>query len=93
LAAEGIMPLRVLLAIMRWHYRARRYDAAERVASLAAPFVHARLRPATVAVAPSLQEMLLRATDAELAVFAEQADHLADLAEGGLGKVKPRGSV
>ena len=86
-------PKDVLLNVMWRHYRARRYDEAARVASLVAPFVHPRLSSSTVEVKPSLREMLLQATDEELAAFAEEADAVADLAKADLARTKPRGSA
>jgi hypothetical protein len=79
----------VLLDIMRRHYKARRWAEAERTAALVAPFVHPRLSCSSVTVKPSLQEMLMQATDEELAEFAEEAD-LADLANEAAGAPSPR---
>jgi hypothetical protein len=88
LAAGGPSPRDVMLDVMRRHYRAKRYDEAARVAGLVAPYIHPRLSSSNVTIKPSLRDMLLQATDEELAEFAEEADLAADLAE-----VKPRGSA
>jgi hypothetical protein len=86
-------PRDVMLDVMRRHYRARRYDEAARVASMAAPYVHPRLTATALTVKPSLQEMLFSATDEELTACAEEADAAADLAEADLATTKPRGSA
>ena len=42
-AAEGILPLEVILRAMRQHYEAGRIDRAAELAKDAAPYVHPRL--------------------------------------------------
>jgi hypothetical protein len=42
-AATGVTPLEVMLAVMRKHYEAERFDAAAGIAKDAAPYVHPRL--------------------------------------------------
>jgi hypothetical protein len=86
LAAAGIMPVQVMLEVMRRHYRARRFDNAARVASLAAPYVSPRLAATAITVKPSLNELIFQATDEELAELAEAADAAADFAEAGLAE-------
>ncbi len=44
---KGITPLEVMLAIMRTHYKAKRFDEAAAVAKDAAPYVHPRLSAVT----------------------------------------------
>ena len=77
LAADGIMPVQVMLCTMRWHFAAQRFDEAARVASLVAGYVRPRLATTTLTVRPAISEM----TDEELVAAAEEADSAADLAE------------
>lgn len=48
LVEKGIDPLAVLLHVMRWHFRARRFDKAAAIAKDAAPYVTPRLAAVTV---------------------------------------------
>lgn len=41
--AQGITPLEVMLAAMRTHYDAKRFDEAASIAKDAAPYMHPRL--------------------------------------------------
>jgi len=90
-AGPGILPKDLMLVVMRRHFRARRYDQAVAVAALVAPFIHPRLSGSNVTI--KLREILAQRSDEELAEFAEEAEHLADLAEGGLVTAKPRGNA
>ena len=42
-AANGVMPLEVMLHAMRWHFEAKRYDEAHVAARDAAPYLHPKL--------------------------------------------------
>jgi hypothetical protein len=47
LSATGVLPLEVMLAAMRDHYEAKRFDKAAAVARDAAPYMHPRLASIT----------------------------------------------
>jgi len=87
----GVLPKEVMLAAMRRHYQAERYDKAARIAALAAPYIHPRLSAAAITVRPRLSEM----SDDELQAFlgevaeAEQELNGADK----LSSAKPAGSA
>jgi hypothetical protein len=100
LAVGGISPRDVLLDIMRRHYRARRWDAAEHTAALVAPFVHPRLTAASVAVKRSIAEEIIAMSDEELADHIRELEELSGVAGMSddekaemLAKAKPRGSA
>jgi hypothetical protein len=51
-AAEGILPLEVMLRAMRLHAEAERWDQAAAIAKDAAPYIHPRLASTTLASDP-----------------------------------------
>jgi hypothetical protein len=92
----GPLPRDVLLAVMRLHFRAKRWDAAERTAALAAPYVHPKLQATALTVRPSLAQQVFEMSDEEL------KDHVAELQKLGgfsldddedLATAKPKGSA
>jgi hypothetical protein len=100
LAAIDQTPLAVLIDVMKRHYRAKRFDEAARVASLAAPYVHARLASSTVEVKPSLAQQVVALSDEELAAHVQELERLAGISDLTdeekaelLGRVKPRGNA
>jgi hypothetical protein len=95
----GPLPRDVMLAVMRWHYRAKRYDAAVEVAEKVAPFIHPRLSCSSVAVKPPpIAQQIVEMTDEELREHIAELNELAGIsdsdAEGEeLATVRPRGSA
>ena len=88
-AGGGVLPKDVMLAVMRRHFRAGRYDDAARIAALAAPYIHPRLTATAITVRPRLSEM----SDEELAAFIAEAEQDAGISEDKLASVKPRGNA
>jgi hypothetical protein len=95
LASEGIMPKQVLLAVMRRHYHADRFDEAARVAAMVAPYIHPRLSSADVTVKPSIARMVFEMSDDELAEHVNELKALVGLSdeERALVRAKPKGSA
>jgi hypothetical protein len=93
LALDGIMPKQVLLHIMREHFAAKRWAAAERTASLIAPYCHPRLSATALTVRPSIAEQMAEMTDDELRESVEEMKRMAGLTEDDLSTVKPKGSA
>jgi hypothetical protein len=98
----GPLPRDVLLAVMRWHFQAKRYAEAVEVAEKVAPFVHPRLTASSVAVKPpSLAQQIVEMSDEELRAHVAELEELAGLSseataeakERVLRKVKPRGNA
>jgi hypothetical protein len=82
-AGPGILPKDLMLAVMRRHYRAKRYDQAVAVAALVAPYVHPRLSCSNITVKPSLREVLVQTSDEELTAFIEESERELAAAPGG----------
>ena len=90
MAARGdVLSKDVMLAAMRRHFQARRYDEAARIAALVAPYIHPRLTSSAITVRPRLSEM----SDEELATFIEEARQDAGITEDELASFKPRGNA
>ena len=66
---------------MRRHIRARRWDAAERSATLAAPYCHPRLAAATVAVQRSLAQQIAEMSDEELKAHIEEMKQMTGMSD------------
>jgi RecJ-like exonuclease len=101
-AAGGLSPRDVMLAVMRWHYQEKRYDAAVAVAEKVAVYVHPRLSCGSVTVnPPSLAQQMMEITDDELRAHIRELEELAGVShdtteeekEKLLVRVKPRGSA
>ena len=87
----GPLPRDVLLAVMRWHFRAKRYAEAVGVAEKVAPFIHPRLTASTVAVKPSIAQQIAEMSDEELRAHIAELEQI--VAEAELATVKPRGNA
>jgi hypothetical protein len=73
--------------------RRSRSDCAKRTLGRLAPYIHPRLTATAISARPSLREALAQASDQELVECVEEAERLADIAEGGLATAKPKGSA
>ena len=70
LSAGGMLPKDIMLAVMRRHFEAQRFDEAARIAAMVAPYIHPRLSAAAITVRPRLSEM----SDDELHAFIAEAE-------------------
>ena len=90
LAISGPTPKEVLVQVMRWHLRARRYDEAARLAAMAAPYVHPRLSSSAIVMQQKPKDM----TSEELQAFIEEAERNAGVSdEEVLALVKAKGNA
>jgi hypothetical protein len=95
--ADYLLPKQVLFAIMNLHFAAGRWNAAERTASLLAPFVHPKLSCSSVAVKPpSIAHQIVEMTDDELRAHIAELNELAGSSNSDdekLATAKTRGSA
>jgi hypothetical protein len=95
--AGGPLPRDVMLAVMRWHFRAKRYVEAVEVAEKVACYVHPKLTASSVAMKPrSVAEQIVKMTDDELRAHIAELHELAGFSDSDdetLVTVKTRGNA